>query len=227
MGRNFTKIHTNGQFSENGPVCPDDPVAIPPDIHPTQPVAAGQSSPTTSPVTPNQRREALVYLKRILDEGGQIKRQRRSVLDLVLPRTLIHDIEFRIYGERLFPAMTEILRSQCDERDELIRHTVNIDFAAECLDISPAKIRSQLARGDIPGLRLTSWRPTEAWAREELDSKYMHERLREDYWRQQEKSRARAESSIHDFLSDEDLEEIRLVEDLYEEEHSKPNDPEE
>ena len=176
-------------------------------------------------VTPDQRREALVYMKRILDEGGQVKRQRGGVPDLVFPPDLIHDIEFRFHAKRLFPAMTEVLRSQCAERDELIRHTVNINFAAICLDISPAKIRRQLARGDIPGLRLTSWRPTEAWAREELDSKYMHARLREDYWRQLEESNAR--NTEHVFLSDKDWEEIRLVEDLYTKEHSEPNDPEE
>ena len=225
MGEKFTKILSNGRLFENGPVRPDDPVPIPPDIHPPQPVAAGQSSPTTGPVTPDQRREALVYLKRILDEGGQVKRQRGGVPDLVFPLDLIHDIEFRFYGERLFPAMTEILRSQCDERDELIKHTVKVDIAAECLGVSPAKIRSQLARGDIPGLRVTSWRPTEAWVHAELELIYLRARLREDYWRQQEESRAK--SSKHVFLSDEDLEEIRLVEDLYEEEHSKPNDPEE
>ena len=59
----------------------------------------------------------------------------------------------------------------------------------------------------------------------ELELIYLRASLREDYWRQQEESRAK--SSKHVFLSDEDLEEIRLVEDLYEEEHSKPNDPEE
>ncbi len=176
-------------------------------------------------VTPNQRRDALVYLKRILDEGGQVKRQRGGVPDLVFPLALIHDNEFYFSAIRLFPAMTEILRSQCDERDELIRHTMKVDIAAECLGVSPAKIRSQLARGDIPGLRLTSWRPTEAWMHAELELIYMRARLREDYWRQQEKSRA--ESSKHVFLSDKDWEEIRLAEDRYAEEHSEPNDPEE
>ena len=176
-------------------------------------------------VTPDQRREALVYLKRILDEGGQVKRQRRGVPDLVLPLALIHDIEFCFYAKRLFPAMTEILRSQCGERDELIRHTVKVDIAAECLGVSPAKIRSQLARGDIPGLRLTSWRPTEAWMHAELELIYLRASLREDYWRQQEESRAK--SSKHVFLSDEDLENIRLAEDRYTKEHSEPNDPEE